>query len=189
MVAGTWLVALSLATMVRAYPSSYNSLKQPPKRYSLQFLKETERLIRDFFPFDGDKILNHGCWCGNLNTAHTNGGNLGGAIVVDKLDELCHNWLKARYRSDRHTRGICKSDDIALERASYQMTIKEIRYMSTCQASTIRDRFISQCEKMDCEIDRKFLILIDFYIQLNPNYATKTVEDDHTCYGNSRREL
>ena len=165
------------------------AFKPPPKKYGLQFLTETENLIKDFFPREHKKILKHGCWCGSLNTAHPNTGNLGGHLVMDKLDELCHNWLKARYRSDRHVRGLCKSDNIDLNKASYIMDIKDIKYMSSCSPTTVKSRKISQCEKMDCEIDRKFLILIDFYIQLNPDYDSKHVIDDKTCYDMSRREL
>ena len=69
-----------------------------PREYSLDFMKEAPRILAHVFPTEAVRILNHGCWCGSLNKMHINYGNLGGALVLDKLDDICKNWFKERYR-------------------------------------------------------------------------------------------
>ena len=161
-----------------------------PRAYSLEFLKESSRLIHDFFPDDADKILDHGCWCGYLNDQHENLIHLGGAIELDKLDEICHHWFKARYRTDKHDGGICKKDGKGyksndLSERSYLLDIRSRRYDTGCVAEyndwMMNTRQLTQCEVEDCEIDRRFLLMIYFYITLYPDYASENVKDEKTC--------
>lgn len=174
-----------LTALLIVFVARITGSRTGPRAYSLEFLKESTRLMQDFFPDDYDKILNHGCWCGYLNDQHENLIHLGGAIELDKLDEICHHWFKARYRTDKHDGGICKRDNVKLSERSYLMDIRSRRYDSGCVAEyndwMMNSRQLTQCEVEDCEIDRRFLLMIYFYITLYPDYAATNVRDDKTC--------
>lgn len=156
-----------------------------PTKYSLDFLGEVSRLLRNAFPKEAGTILNHGCWCGSFNENHSNQENLGGQIAVDRLDELCRDWAKARFRSDRHQHGTCRRAKADKRKNHYMLDLKKKVYLSTCLPGvSVGNKKLSKCEKEDCEIDRKYLSLIGFYLTLNPNAGGNLVLDDETCVSN-----
>jgi len=156
-----------------------------PTKYSLDFLGEVSRLLRNAFPKEAGTILNHGCWCGSFNENHSNQANLGGQIALDRLDELCRDWAKARFRSDRHQHGTCRRAKADKRKNHYMLDLKKKVYLSTCLPGvSVGNKKLSKCEKEDCEIDRKYLSLIGFYLKLNPSAGGNLVLDDETCVSN-----
>merc|ERR1712036_171379 len=155
----------------RGNKSGSNKLKK--MKYSLAFLAAsaqaaihtqtglylrtyTSSILSEWLLFDGvDEVMEHGCRCAKLDASNPFQEHLGGSTVVDELDEICRDWLRARNCNDNLVGGSCESDRESMRTGAYTMSIVESDYdASTCGFTT------ADCEADTCEIDLKYLKLI-----------------------------
>ena len=77
----------------------------------VEFPRSVESILLDIWgPSDRnltDAVLNHGCWCRQLNTLYTDSMHTLGGQPVDELDSLCRMWKSARNCNDHHRGGTC----------------------------------------------------------------------------------
>jgi len=140
----------------------------------------TSSILSEWLLFDGvDEVMEHGCHCAKLDASNPFQEHLGGSTVVDELDEICRDWLRARNCNDNLVGGSCESDRESMRTGAYTMSIVESDYdASTCGFTT------ADCEADTCEIDLKYLKLIREYVTNNPQLAADgatIVNSSGTC--------
>jgi len=137
----------------------------------------TSTILSDWLLFDGvDEVMEHGCHCAKLDATNPFGEFLGGSTVVDELDEICRDWLRARNCNDNLVGGSCEADREAMRIGAYTMSIVEDNYpASTCGFTT------SDCGYDTCAIDLKYLKLIRQYVTDNPDHVATIINSAGTC--------
>ena len=137
----------------------------------------TTTILSEWLLFDGvDEVLEHGCHCAKLDPTNPFSEHLGGSTVVDELDEICRDWLRARNCNDNLVGGSCEDDRDSMRTGAYTMSINESDYdASTCGFTT------ADCEADTCQIDLKYMKLIREYITANPSMLPTIVNSSGTC--------
>jgi len=137
----------------------------------------TSAILSDWMLFDNvDEVMEHGCHCAKLDATNPFGEFLGGSTVVDELDEICRDWLRARNCNDNLVGGSCEADREAMRTGAYTMAIIEHDYpSSTCGFTT------SDCGYDTCHIDLKYLKLIRQYISDNSDHKATIINSAGTC--------
>ena len=143
---------------------------------------------------DYENLLQHGCWCSNINDEAI---GRGGKEKVDELDEICANWFLIR-RCTHWINGDCLEDDISHNHLdnSYLVDKDTITGEFDCSVN------VNDCANTTCVIDVYYLnkivekiseINLDSTIEFPVIESTcpkgeklsieNTPEINHTCAG------
>ena len=117
-----------MAQMGRMGPSSSSDM------YSLSESQSARDLISLYSgPEFAEKVLNHGCWCAQLNTDIDHSALGGGTI--DQVDHYCKQWIKEKKCLNRMG-GSCYNYDTTLlrERVKKKIEVQIPQFLATTLA-------------------------------------------------------
>lgn len=152
----------SLTSNKRAAAPQYTSFPLMAKWTNATGYRISRSILDEVLRDETDPVIKggmryHGCWCGRFNPLVDQRIYAGGTVIVDLLDQLCKEWIVARYQLHK------------VQKCCYNCNRLTQFYSATFESG---NKFKCHpdntgCNKMTCETDVYYASRIKRYLELN----------------------